>query len=106
MCATDRESISKANAKAKAKDKSRRRSINEKGEVAETVAEAVHIFTGGKQDTSARGQHGIEPSHIWLLCAMRLKQFRAGRGHKNYLTCKSRRSQQGEARGRSSNSAE
>lgn len=91
MCATDRESISKANAKAKAKDKSRRRRRNEKGEVAETVAEAVHIFTGCKQDTSAR----IEPSHIWLLCAMRLKQFRAGRGHKNYLTCKSRRSQQG-----------
>lgn len=58
MCATDRESISKANAKAKAKDKSRRRSINEKGEVAETVAEAVHIFTGGKQDTSARTEPG------------------------------------------------
>lgn len=54
----DRESISKANAKAKAKDKSRRRRIRRRELVAETVAEAVHIFTGGKQDTSARTEPG------------------------------------------------
>lgn len=47
--------------------------------------------TGHQSQDRAR----IVASHIWLLCAMRLKQFRAGRGHKNYLTCKSRRSQQG-----------
>lgn len=52
MCAT--ESISEANAKAKAKPKGKgqeQKAQDKGGDVAETVAEAVHIFTGCKQDT-------------------------------------------------------